>query len=74
VERFWNTTQHYRRAYTTAIGRDRRWVINAEHRLLIEAIKQVDIEGAKTVVWSHIRRTRLELTRHLFDHPGSTMG
>ena len=42
--------------------------------LLIEAIKQVDIEGAKTVVWSHIRRTRLELTRHLFDHPGSTMG
>ncbi len=74
VERFWNTTQHYRRAYTTAIGRDRRWVINAEHRLLIEAIKQVDIEGAKTVVWSHIRRTRLELTRHLFAEPDSTMG
>jgi len=66
VERFWNTTQHYRRAYTTAIGEDRRWVINAEHRLLIEAIKQVDVEGAKTVVWSHIRRTRIDLTRHLF--------
>jgi DNA-binding GntR family transcriptional regulator len=74
VERFWNTTQHYRRAYTTAIGEDRRWVINAEHRLLIEAIKQVDVEGAKTVVWSHIRRTRIELTRHHFDRPGSTMG
>jgi DNA-binding GntR family transcriptional regulator len=74
VERFWNTTQHYRRAYTTAIGRDRRWVINAEHRLLIEAIRQVDIDGAKTVVWSHIRRTRLELTRHLFDDPGRMIG
>ncbi len=74
VERFWNTTQHYRRAYTTAIGRDRQWVINAEHRLLIEAIKQVDIDGARTVVWSHIRRTRIELTRHLFDHPDSTTG
>ena len=71
VERFWNTTQHYRRAYTTAIGRDRRWMINAEHRLLIEAIKQVDVEGAKTVVWSHIRRTRLELTSHLFDDSGT---
>jgi DNA-binding GntR family transcriptional regulator len=35
VERFWNTTQPYRRAYTTAIGTDRRWIINAEHRLLI---------------------------------------
>ncbi len=74
VQRFWNTTQHYRRAYTTAIGRERRWMINAEHRLLIEAIRQLDIEGAKTVVWSHIRRTRLELTRHLFADDDSTMG
>jgi DNA-binding GntR family transcriptional regulator len=73
VERFWNTTQHYRRAYTTAIGRDRRWMINAEHRLLIEAIKQVDIDGAKTIVWSHIRRTRLELTSHLFDDSGTAL-
>jgi DNA-binding GntR family transcriptional regulator len=72
VERFWNTTQQYRRAYTTAIGSDRRWIINAEHRLLIDAIKQVDLEGAKTVVGSHIRRTRLELTRHLLHDPDST--
>jgi DNA-binding GntR family transcriptional regulator len=74
VERFWNTTQHYRRAYTTDIGTDRRWIINAEHRLLIEAIKQVDAEGAKTIVWSHIRRTRLELTRHHFAEPDNIMG
>jgi DNA-binding GntR family transcriptional regulator len=74
VQRFWNTTQHYRRAYTTAIGKERRWMINAEHRLLIEAIRQLDIEGAKTVVWSHIRRTRLELTRQLFADDDSTMG
>jgi DNA-binding GntR family transcriptional regulator len=74
VQRFWNTTQHYRRAYTTAIGKERRWMINAEHRLLIEAIRQLDIEGAKTVVWSHIRRTRLELTRQLFANDDSTMG
>jgi DNA-binding GntR family transcriptional regulator len=72
VERFWNTTRQYRRAYTTAIGRDRLWVINAEHRLLIEAIKHMDVEGAKTTVWSHIRRTRLELIRHLSVDPATT--
>jgi DNA-binding GntR family transcriptional regulator len=72
VERFWNTTRQYRRAYTTAIGGDRRWVINAEHRLLIEAIKHMDVEGAKTTVWSHIRRTRLELIRHLSVDPATT--
>jgi DNA-binding GntR family transcriptional regulator len=74
VERFWNTTQHYRRAYTTALGRERRWIINAEHRLLIEAIKQADVDGAKTVVWGHIRRTRLELTRHLSADSTSIIG
>jgi len=58
----------------TAIGTDRRWMVNAEHRLLIEAIKHVDVAGAKTVVWSHIRRTRLELTRYLFADPNSTNG
>ena len=41
-------------------------MINAEHRLLIEAIKQLDEAGAKTVVWGHIRRTRLALARQLF--------
>jgi len=32
----------------------------------------MDVEGAKTTVWSHIRRTRLELIRHLSVDPATT--
>lgn len=64
IERLWDTTQHYRRAFTRLAGRRRAWVINAEHRLLIEAVAARDIEGAGTVLAQHIRRTRVELAGH----------
>jgi DNA-binding GntR family transcriptional regulator len=64
VERFWNTTQHYRRAYAELVGDRRFWVIDAEHRLLIDAIERRDIDGASTLIRYHIRHTRLELSRH----------
>jgi DNA-binding GntR family transcriptional regulator len=63
VERFWNTTQHYRRAYAEAIGKERFWVINAEHRLLSDAIERQDVEGASTMIQYHIRHTRMELSK-----------
>ena len=71
VQRFWNTTQHYRRAYSTITRHERQWVINAEHRLLIDAMKRRDIEDAERVLIGHIRRTRHELEQHpeLFEHP-----
>src|SRR5512139_14483 len=39
IERFWNTTQHYRRAFTKLLGRERNWIIHAEHRLIMDAIR-----------------------------------
>lgn len=64
VERLWDTTQHYRRAFTRMAGADRAWIINSEHQLLIEAATARDLENASTVLTMHIRRTRLELGRH----------
>ena len=43
------------------------WTINAEHRLLIQAIKDHDVETAETaesILTMHIRRTRIELSQH----------
>lgn len=63
--RLWNSTQHYRRAFMTLVGaRDRAAVVNAEHRLLLDAIRRRDVEDAERFLTGHIRRTRVELTRH----------
>ena len=35
--RLWNSTQHYRRAFMQLGGPDRRWVVDNEHRLLLDA-------------------------------------
>lgn len=64
IERFWNTTQHYRRAYTRLIGQEGNWIIHSEHRLMIDALHRRDAEGAGHVLFEHIRRTRFELERH----------
>lgn len=64
VDRFWNTTQHYRRAFARLAG-DSGWeLIHAEHRLIIDAIKRADTVDAERFLTGHIRRTRLELARH----------
>lgn len=64
IERLWDTTQHYRRAFTRLAGRQRSWIISAEHRLLIEAIAERDVEAACSTLAQHIRRTRVELATH----------
>lgn len=64
VERLWDTTQHYRRAFSRMTGSDRAWVVNSEHRLLIEAAVARNLENASTVLSMHIRRTRVELAKH----------
>jgi DNA-binding GntR family transcriptional regulator len=64
VERFWNTTQHYRRAFTNLIGEQGSWVIHAEHRLMVDALRRRDAEGAAHILFEHIRRTRFELERN----------
>ncbi|GAA5051369.1 DNA-binding GntR family transcriptional regulator [Thermocatellispora tengchongensis] len=64
VRRFWNTTQHYRRAYANLIDPTGHELINFEHRLIIEAIKRGDSTDAERFLAGHIRRTRLALSRH----------
>lgn len=64
VERFWNTTQSYRRAFVRLSGPDRMWVVNAEHRLLIDAIRRRDTADGERFLASHIRRTRISLAHH----------
>lgn len=63
IERFWNTTQHYRRMFTENAGNERRWIIDAEHRLLVDAILRRDVDEAERILLGHIRRTRLELVQ-----------
>ena len=62
--RLWNATQHYRRAFMLLAGNDRAAVVNAEHRLLLDAIGRRDPEDAERFLVGHIRRTRVALTSH----------
>jgi DNA-binding GntR family transcriptional regulator len=64
VVRLWNATQHYRRAYVELTGPRRMWIVNAEHRLLLDAIERRDVEDATNTLRGHIRRTRIELAAH----------
>jgi DNA-binding GntR family transcriptional regulator len=64
IVRLWNSTQHYRRAYMTITGMSRRWVVHAEHNLLLEAMRRRDPVDAERYLAGHIRRTRIELSRH----------
>ncbi len=64
IQRYWNRTQQYRRAYTRMIGPQGRWVINHEHRLIMESMKRRDAETAASLLTVHIRRTRLALADH----------
>lgn len=71
VGRLWNTTQHYRRAFTLLLDENSARVVHDEHHMLVTAIREGDSEGAERVLASHIRRTRLGLDRHpeVFDVP-----
>jgi DNA-binding GntR family transcriptional regulator len=64
VTRLWNTTQHYRRAFMQLTGTGRLWVVNAEHRLLLDAVERRDEVDAGRFLAGHIRRTRIELSHH----------
>lgn len=62
--RLWNSTQHYRRAFMMLAGTDRMSVVNAEHHLILDAVRRRDPEDAERFLAGHIRRTRVELTNH----------
>lgn len=69
VERLWNTTQHYRRAFTQLMDDANHRIVHDEHHMLVAAIAERDSEEAERVLLGHIRRTRRQLARHpeIFD-------
>ena len=64
VRRLWNTTQHYRRAFTMLLDEHAARVVHDEHHMLAAAIRDGDADGAERILAGHIRRTRLGLARH----------
>jgi DNA-binding GntR family transcriptional regulator len=60
----WNATQHYRRSFMLLGGMQRWWVVNSEHRLLLDALRRRDAVDGDRYLSGHIRRTRIELARH----------
>src|SRR6185437_9868678 len=65
IGRMWNTTQHYRREFTKlAARRAGLGATHLEHRLLLDCLRRADADDAERVLVMHIRRTRLELSKH----------
>jgi len=65
IGKMWNSTQHYRREFTKiASRRAGLGVTHLEHRLLVDCLRRNDPDDAERVLVMHIRRTRLELSRH----------
>jgi len=75
VHRLWNTTHHYRRAYTRLLDPGSNRIVHDEHHMLVLAMREHDTEAAEQVLAGHIRRTRLHLSRHpeifAIDYPQS---
>jgi DNA-binding GntR family transcriptional regulator len=61
IERFWNQSQQYRRAFLGAMRPLNLPVVGAEHLLIMEALARRDGEDAATLQRLHIRRTRTTL-------------
>jgi DNA-binding GntR family transcriptional regulator len=64
VVRLWNRTQAYRRVYTTLMDEWAGEVVHDEHRLIVAALRDGDLDNAESLVTGHIRRTRRRLARH----------
>jgi DNA-binding GntR family transcriptional regulator len=65
IGKMWNSTQHYRREFTKLAARgEGLGPTHLEHRLLLDCISRNDPDDAERVLVMHIRRTRLELSRH----------
>ena len=64
VERLWNTTQHYRRAFADLQKGNGLATTHLEHQLLFTAIRDRDLDQAELVLVGHIRRTRTALSEH----------
>jgi len=64
VRALWNKTHPYRRAYTRSVDDSQRRVFHDEHRMLLRALTDGDLDLAENLLAVHIRRTRQHLERH----------
>lgn len=64
VHRLWNRTQAYRRIYTRLMDDRARRTVHDEHRLIVGALRDHDIDAAVSLLAGHIRRTRRQLASH----------
>jgi DNA-binding GntR family transcriptional regulator len=66
VERLWDTTQHYRRAYAVLALQNAELmeVMRAERDLLFGAILRREVDLAPRILAAHIRRTHIGLLEH----------
>jgi DNA-binding GntR family transcriptional regulator len=64
VERIWNTTQHYRRAFAKLNDFANSDVTHMEHKLILDGILRKDMPQAERALEIHIRRTRVTLAEH----------
>ncbi|MEV4686166.1 GntR family transcriptional regulator [Microbacterium sp. LWH3-1.2] len=64
VLNLWNRTQHYRRAATRLFYLEEDRSVHFDHHLIVNAIRLGDADEAEQVLSRHIRRSRLELSRH----------
>jgi len=64
VHRLWNRTQSYRRVYTRLMDDRARRTVHDEHRLIVGALRDHDIDAAESLLAGHIRRTRRQLASH----------
>ena len=71
VKSLWNRTQHYRRAATRLFWSEGDRSVHHDHQLLVGALRRRDADDAENLLAQHIRRSRLELSRHpeVFDLP-----
>jgi DNA-binding GntR family transcriptional regulator len=58
IERFWNQTQQYRRAFLSAVRPVNLGIVGAEHLLIMDALARRDGKDAAALQRLHIRRTR----------------
>ena len=64
IQKLWNTTAPYRRAYVASWEDDSRRIAHEEHHLIVAALRDGDVEEAERVLAGHIRRTRRQLVKN----------
>jgi DNA-binding GntR family transcriptional regulator len=64
VERIWNTTQHYRRAFAQLSDVTHSAATHMEHKMILDGIIRQDSRQAELALEGHIRRTRVTLAQH----------